>query len=137
MILSLYNYGSNVREEFLLLKLFRCALEEEVNFKVDTLGDVSTGNTLVIKLIIQLSRQGHRVGQLRDMLGPIVERILKESIFINLSPVEIYKLWINQLESASGQPCGMPYDISAQEALKHPEVCHLLFFSISRSFPRS
>ena len=122
MVLSLYNYGSNVREEFLLLKLFRCALEEEVNFKVDSLGDVSTGNTLVIKLIIQLSRQGHRVGQLRDMLGPIVEKILKENIFINLSPVEIYKLWINQLESASGQPCGMPYEISAQEALKHTEV---------------
>lgn len=51
-----------------------------------------------------------------------MERILKENTFINLSPVEIYKLWINQLESASGEPCGMPYDISAEEALKHPEV---------------
>lgn len=69
MILSLYNYGSNLREEFLLLKLFRAALEEEVRHKVDSLSDVSTGNPLVIKLIIQLSRQGHRVGQLRDLLG--------------------------------------------------------------------
>ena len=51
-----------------------------------------------------------------------MERILKESQFINLNPVEIYKLWINQLESASGEPCGMPYEISAEEALKHPEV---------------
>ena len=122
MILSLYNYGSNLREEFLLLKLFRCALEEEVKHKVDSLNDVSTGNPLVIKLIIQLSRQGHRVGQLRDLLGPIVERILKENIFINLNPVEIYKLWINQLESSSGEPCGLPYDISSEEALKQPEV---------------
>lgn len=115
---------------------------------MDSLADVSTGNPLVIKLILQLSRQGHRAGQLRDLLGnektllnlfclsveldefgflksssgPIVERILKESQFINLSPVEIYKLWINQLESASGEPCGMPYEISPEEALKHPEV---------------
>ena len=122
MILSLYNYGSNLREEYLLLKLFKCALEEEVSHKVDALSDISTGNPLVIKLILQLSRQGHRVGQLRDLLGPIVERILKENIFINLSPVEIYKLWINHLESASGEPCGLPYDITADEALKHPEV---------------
>lgn len=68
-ILSLYNYGSNLREEFLLLRLFRCALEEEIKHKVDSLNDVSTGNPQVIKLIIQLSRQGHRVGQLRDLLG--------------------------------------------------------------------
>lgn len=34
VILSLYNYGSNHREEFLLLKLFRVALEEEVFEKV-------------------------------------------------------------------------------------------------------
>lgn len=122
MILSLYNYGSNLREEYLLLKLFRCALEEEVRHKVDNLSDISTGNPLVIKLILQLSRQGHRVGQLRELLGPIVERILKENIFINLSPVEIYKLWINQLESASGEPCGMPYEIGAEDALKQPEV---------------
>ena len=122
MILSLYNYWSNLREEYLLLKLFKCALEEEVRHKVDNLSDISTGNPLVIKLILQLSRQGHRVAQLRELLGPIVERILKENIFINLSPVEIYKLWINQLESASGEPCGMPYDISAEDALKQPEV---------------
>ena len=130
MVLALYNYGSNLREEYLLLKLFRCALEEEVRHKVDSLNDAATGNTLVVKLIIQLSRQGHRVSQLRDMLGPIVERILKENVFINLSPVEIYKLWINQLESASGQPCGMPYEVNAEQALKHQEVQRRLKSSI-------
>lgn len=51
-----------------------------------------------------------------------MERILKENTFINLSPVEIYRLWINQLESASGEPCGMPYNVTAEDALKHPEV---------------
>ena len=122
MVLSLYNYGSNSREEFLLLKLFECALEQEVGHKVDSLNDACTGNTLVVKLIIQLSRQGHRVNQLREMLGPIVERILKENIFINLSPVEIYKLWINQMESVSGRPCEMPYEVTSEQAMKHPEV---------------
>ncbi len=60
---------------------------------------MSTGNTLVVKLIIQLSRQGHRVSQLRDMLCPIVERILKENVFINLSPVEIYKVRSPSIQS--------------------------------------
>lgn len=30
VILSLYNYAANVREEYLLLKLFRTALQEEI-----------------------------------------------------------------------------------------------------------
>ena len=34
VIFTLYNFGANQREEFLLLKLFRTALEEEVNSKV-------------------------------------------------------------------------------------------------------
>ena len=76
-VLSLYNYGSNLREEYLLLKLFRAALEEEVKHKVDSLADISTGNPLVIKLILQLSRQGHRAGQLRDLLGKLILKIFE------------------------------------------------------------
>lgn len=30
VVLSLYNYASNQREEYLLLKLFKTALEEEI-----------------------------------------------------------------------------------------------------------
>lgn len=30
VIFSLFNYGSNAREEFLLLRLFKTALEEEI-----------------------------------------------------------------------------------------------------------
>lgn len=32
VILTLYNFGSNQREEYLLLKLFKTALEEEVSW---------------------------------------------------------------------------------------------------------
>ena len=37
-------------------------------------------------------------------------------------PVDIYKQWINSLESDSGKVCGLSYDVSAEEALKHQEV---------------
>ncbi len=40
------------------------------------------------------------------------------------------QLWINQLESGSGQPCGMPYEVSAEQALKHVEVQRRLKTSI-------
>ena len=39
-----------------------------------------------------------------------------------LSPVEIYKQWINSMEYDSGQVAGMPYDVNAETALKYDEV---------------
>ena len=40
VILTVYNYGTNTREECLLLRLFRNALIEEVNIKVDKIQDI-------------------------------------------------------------------------------------------------
>ncbi len=58
VILTLYNFGGNQREEYLLLKLFRTALEEEVRSKVDRLGDIVTGQPMVIKIIVSFNRNG-------------------------------------------------------------------------------
>jgi len=44
--------------------------------------------------------------------------------------VEIYKQWINSMEYDSGKACGMPYDVSTEEALKHQEVALRLQKSI-------
>ena len=43
VILTLYNFGANAREEFLLLNLFKTALEEEVMSKVEKPNDILTG----------------------------------------------------------------------------------------------
>jgi hypothetical protein len=34
VILTLFNFGSNLREEYLLLKLFKTALEEEIRYYI-------------------------------------------------------------------------------------------------------
>ena len=56
VILTLYNYASNQREEYLLLRLFKSALEEEISSKVETMSDIVTGNPLVVKMIVSFNR---------------------------------------------------------------------------------
>ncbi|XP_043245091.1 ras GTPase-activating-like protein IQGAP1 [Amphibalanus amphitrite] len=120
---SVFNYGANDRDEFLLVKLFRIALQEEVRSRVDRLSDVVTGNPMVVRLIVQYSRRH----PLRPVLGPLVERVLTDrSLLINTSPVEIYRHWVNQQEAQTGQPCGLPYSVTQEEALQHPEVSRRL-----------
>ncbi|KAL8562627.1 hypothetical protein ACOMHN_011199 [Nucella lapillus] len=123
VIFSLFNYGANQREEYLLLKLFRTALEEEINSKVDKMTDIVTGNPLVVKMIVGFNRNQRGQNALRDMLNPIITGVIEDrNLRINTNPVEVYKAWINQLESTTGKPSELPYDVSTEQALKHPEV---------------
>jgi Ras GTPase-activating-like protein IQGAP1 len=121
VILTLYNFGANQREEYLLLKLFKTALEEEIRSKVDRMSDIVAGNPLVIKMAVGFYKSGGQ-GQaaLKDCLGPIIQRIVEDKkLSINTNPVEIYKAWINSKEVESGVACGLPYNVSLEEALRY------------------
>ena len=99
VILSLYNFGANQREEYLLLKLFKTALEEEIYKKVDKLADIVSGNPMVVKLIVGFYKSGQGQGALREVLGPLIKQVLtNKDLHINTNPVEIYKQWINAKE---------------------------------------
>lgn len=56
VILTLYNYASNPREEFLLLKLFATSLQQEILGHIENLGDIVTGNPLAIKMVVDFHR---------------------------------------------------------------------------------
>ncbi|BFY98703.1 hypothetical protein BsWGS_01743 [Bradybaena similaris] len=123
VIYSLFNYGANQREEFLLTKLFQTALEEEINSKVDKMTDIVTGNPLVVKMIVGFNRNQRGQNALKEMLNPLITKIIEDkNLRINTNPVEVYKAWVNQTESNTGKTSGLPYDVSTEQALQHEEV---------------
>uniref|UniRef100_A0A452INT5 Ras-GAP domain-containing protein n=1 Tax=Gopherus agassizii TaxID=38772 RepID=A0A452INT5_9SAUR len=131
VIFTLYNYASNQREEYLLLKLFKTALEEEINSKVDQIQDIVTGNPTVIKMVVSFNRGARGQNSLRQLLAPVVKEIMDDkSLLINTSPVEVYKAWVNQLETQTGEASKLPYDVTTEQALEHPEVVNRLESSI-------
>ncbi|XP_054992245.1 ras GTPase-activating-like protein IQGAP2 [Sorex araneus] len=131
VIFTLYNYASNQREEFLLLKLFKTALEEEIKSKVDQAQDIVTGNPTVIKMVISFNRGTRGQNTLRQLLAPVLKDILDDhALIINTSPVEVYKAWVNQLESQTGEASKLPYDVTTEQALSHEEVKNKLEASI-------
>nr|XP_018671818.1 IQ motif containing GTPase activating protein homologue isoform X1 [Ciona intestinalis] len=123
VILSVYNYASNHREEYLLLKLFKTALQEEIESKVDKVKEIATGNPLVIKMVVTFNRGAKGQSSLRQILAPQVQEVLKnKTLNINMSPVEIYKSWISQKETETGEASDLPYEVTTGEAMKHEEV---------------
>ncbi|NXI07894.1 IQGA2 protein, partial [Irena cyanogastra] len=131
VIFTIYNYASNQREEYLLLKLFKTALEEEITSKVDQIQDIVTGNPTVIKMVVSFNRGARGQNTLRQLLAPVVKEIMEDkSLIINTSPVDVYKAWVNQLEMQTGEASKLPYDVTTEQALTHAEVVNKLESSI-------
>ncbi|KAH9382816.1 hypothetical protein HPB48_023378 [Haemaphysalis longicornis] len=105
VIYSVYNYGSTPRDEYLLLRLFRFALLEEVGSKLSKPSDILRGNPLVVRMVIGFfrTRGGHNC--LEQLLTSLVRDVLEDKdLNIDLNPVDIYKKWVNDLETTSGKP---------------------------------
>ncbi|KAG9345332.1 hypothetical protein JZ751_009878 [Albula glossodonta] len=132
VIFTLFNYGSDCREAYLLLQLFTAALRHEIKLKVDQPQEVVMGNPTVIKMLVSFYRHARGQNALKDILGPAIRDVLQErSLSIRTDPVEIYKSWINQTESQTGHKSSLPYEVSAEQALSHPEVQRRLDIAIT------
>ncbi|KAM3625760.1 uncharacterized protein V6R79_017223 [Siganus canaliculatus] len=123
VIFTLYNYASNQREEYLLLKLFKTALQEEIKSKVDQMKEIVTGNPTVIKMVVSFHRGARGQNALRQILAPVVKEIIDDkALNIKTDPVDIYKGWVNQMETQTGEASKLPYDVTPEQAMAHEEV---------------
>ena len=72
---------------------------------------------------MSLYRKHRGENVLRNLLNPTTEEFLQaKGLQLCLSPAEIYKSWVNRLETETGVPSGFAYDVSNQKALEYEEV---------------
>lgn len=122
-IFSLYNFGSTPREEYLLLKMLSLTLEEDIKQKGDNLSDIIKGENIIMKIIISFYRRNYWHDCLKKLLQPLVSEVLNDKTSkCSMDPVEIYKVWQNELEMQTGEKSTMPYEVTVEEALSYPEV---------------
>lgn len=63
-----------------------------------------TGNPLVLKMVVNYTRQLNGQRALRQIVGPLIEKVLSnKTLSIETNPVDIYKCWRNQLETETGE----------------------------------
>ncbi|XP_058516423.1 ras GTPase-activating-like protein IQGAP3 [Ochotona princeps] len=131
VIFSLYNYASNRREAYLLLQLFKTALQEEIRSKVEQPQDVVTGNPTVVRLVVRFYRNERGQSALREILGKVIQEVLEDkALSVHTDPVHLYKTWVNQTEAQTGQRSRLPYDVTPEQALSHPEIQRRLDISL-------
>lgn len=120
IVLTLFGYAQNAREEYLLLKLFQRCIVEELAL-VQNVQEFVRGNAQFIKLVLQYNRGAKERQYLRDLLGPLVRGIMDDDgLDLETDPCAIYRATINQEEMETGQPSRRPMEVNFHEALADP-----------------
>ncbi|ORX96397.1 hypothetical protein K493DRAFT_350827 [Basidiobolus meristosporus CBS 931.73] len=117
VVLTLFGFAQNEREEYLLLKLFKAAIEVEIS-NVANVQDFLRGNPVFIKLAVHYNRGAKERKYLRELLQPLVKQIIEDpTMDLETDPVSIYRKLIREEESRTGQRSERPYDVSLDTAL--------------------
>ncbi|CAB4438667.1 unnamed protein product [Rhizophagus irregularis] len=132
VVLTLFGYAQNAREEYLLLKLFQKSMMEELE-NIDSLQEFLRGNFMFMKLVVHYNRGAKERKFLRDLLGPLVKQVMgDEYMDLESDPLIIYKTLINAEELRTGQPSKRPIEITQQEALNDPETRTVFIHHLQR-----
>jgi len=122
IVLTLYGYAQNDREEYLLLNLFKHAIEYEMDGVMEP-QDLLRGNPVFIKLVVQYTRGAKERQFLRDLLQPLIKEVLDQTdLDLDVDPLSIYRNMIKDEESKTGEKSTLAYDVSRSQALENDKV---------------
>ncbi|KAF9247031.1 ras GTPase-activating protein [Melanogaster broomeanus] len=121
VVLTLFGYGQDRREDYLLLKLFQLSIRREVA-DARTIEDVIRGHPIYISIAVQYLRP-KQVTYVRETLQAIV-RELVEAVDLDLEsdPSIIHRARIDIEEMRSGRASTKPKDLPFYEALEDPDT---------------
>ncbi|KAI8799673.1 hypothetical protein BJ742DRAFT_844964 [Cladochytrium replicatum] len=122
IVLTLYGYAQNTREEYLFLNLIKAAIKIEID-EISDLGEFWRANPLFIKLVLHYTRGAKERQFLRELLQPLVKSIINDnSLDLETEPVAILRALIRDEESRTGEKSARNYDAAPQVASEDPEV---------------
>ncbi|KAJ2794875.1 iqgap- protein, partial [Coemansia furcata] len=122
IVLTLFGFAQNAREEYLLLKLFCAAIQIELS-SIDTLQEFLRGNPIFIKLAVHYNRGAKERKYLRDLLQPIIKKVIEDAdLDLESDPLVIYRTLIREEESRTGEKSRRAYDITREDALNDMET---------------
>ncbi|KAI7869374.1 hypothetical protein BDF14DRAFT_1784332 [Spinellus fusiger] len=121
-VLSLFGYATNIREEYLLIKLCMYCIAEEMKFVKDT-QEFMRGNYTFMKLVVQTNRGAKEREFFRKLLTPLITQVVNDDLLdLSTDPVSIYNNAINEEESRTGMPSQRKPTATSREALSFPDI---------------
>ncbi|KAI6047200.1 ras GTPase-activating protein [Pisolithus marmoratus] len=121
VVLTLFGYGQDRREDFLLLKLLQLSIRQEITSAL-CIEDVIHGHPMYMSIAVQYLRP-KQVPYVRETLQPIIRELI-EAVDLDLEsdPSIIHRSRVAIEEMRSGVASNKPKDVPFYEALKDPDT---------------
>ncbi|KAI0254740.1 hypothetical protein BJV78DRAFT_1120741 [Lactifluus subvellereus] len=121
VVLTLFGYGQDRREDYLLLKLFQFSIIEEIEC-AKTLVDVIHGHPMYINIALHYIRPKQTV-HVREALQPLLRDVIAtEDLDLEVDPKQIYRTRIDVEEMRAGKATSKSKDITFSQALNDPII---------------
>ncbi|KAI9252676.1 hypothetical protein BY458DRAFT_522733 [Sporodiniella umbellata] len=125
-VLALFGYGTNAREECLLINLCKACITQEMRH-VQSIQEFMRGNYTFMKLVVQVNRGAKERAFFNSLFSQLVQKVIKDrELDLETNPMMIYQKCINQEELATGHPSSRPFNVSQSEALQSSDVSLIL-----------
>ncbi|EGG18524.1 RasGTPase-activating protein [Cavenderia fasciculata] len=127
VILTLFGDAFSPREEYLILSLFKLAIEQEMS-SIKSAVDLISVDSVVPKMIITYTRrkQGHEF--LKQIIAPILENyvINVPDLNLELNPVQVYQNMISEIEIQTGSKSTLNRGLAEEQIIQLKEVQDIL-----------
>ncbi|KAF8332668.1 uncharacterized protein EI90DRAFT_683028 [Cantharellus anzutake] len=115
VVLAIFGYGQDLREDYLLLNLFRLSIEEEI-LSASTVNAVMTSSPMYISLAVHYVRP-RQVAYVRDSLQAVIKEVVEQpDLDLETDPILIYRALINEEEMRTGRPSQKPQEVTLVQA---------------------
>ncbi|KAI7887684.1 uncharacterized protein EV154DRAFT_520412 [Mucor mucedo] len=120
-VLALFGYGTNAREECLLINLCRACIVQEMK-RVKDPQEFMRGNYTFMKLVVQVNRGAKERQFFTSLFEALIKKVIENNeLDLETNPVVIYQKFVGQEESRTGNPSDKPFHINHSQALQVPE----------------
>ncbi|KAJ7890806.1 hypothetical protein B0H13DRAFT_2530496 [Mycena leptocephala] len=122
VVLTIFGFGQDRREDFLLLKLFQLAIQDEIN-SAGSIHEIIHGHPVYINIAVPYVRPKQNT-YVRDALQAVIRRVIdppavgEPPIDLELDPSVIYRTRIELEEIHLGAPSGKRKDLNFRDALQ-------------------
>ncbi|PCH41536.1 hypothetical protein WOLCODRAFT_70665 [Wolfiporia cocos MD-104 SS10] len=121
VVLTLFSYGQNHREEYLLLKFFQTAIREEVA-SATSIEDITRGHPMFISVAVHYLRP-KRTAYIRETLQGVIRGVIdSEDLDLEADPCKIYRARMDLEEMRSGGSFSAPKEVPFHTALNDPDT---------------
>lgn len=125
-VLALFGYGTNSREECLLINLCKACISQEMK-RVSSPQEFMRGNYTFMKLVVQVNRGARERAFFTRLFQDLIDKVLSDSsLDLETNPIVIYRKCIQNEETATGQPTKRAPEVSLDQALREPDVIRIL-----------